>query len=63
MPTGRDLAAHQAVIRVAAYGRATPRDGHAPEGFEYVPGSATVDGNKVTDAKNQVIGAGEPVVS
>jgi hypothetical protein len=36
------------------------RDGHAADGFEYVPGSATVDGIKVTDAKDQVIGAGEP---
>ena len=34
-----------------------------PDGFEYVPGSATVDGAKVTDAKSQVVGAGEPYVS
>ena len=34
-----------------------------PNGFEYEPGSATVDGAKVTDSKNQVIGAGDAVVS
>ena len=62
--SGEGLAAHEAVVRV---GGVTVGNTRAmvmlPNGFEYVPGSATVDGNKVTDAKNQVIGAGEPVVS
>jgi outer membrane protein OmpA-like peptidoglycan-associated protein len=61
---GDGPAAHQAVVRV---GGVTVGNTRAmvmlPAGFEYVPGSATVDGNKVTDAKNQVIGAGDPVVS
>jgi uncharacterized repeat protein (TIGR01451 family) len=61
---GDGLAAHQAVVRV---GGVTVGNSRAmvmlPEGFEYVPGSATVDDHKVSDSKAQVIGAGEPVVS
>jgi uncharacterized repeat protein (TIGR01451 family) len=61
---GDGLATHQAVIHVNGV---TVGNARAmvmlPAGFEYIPGSATVDGSKVTDSKNQVIGAGEPVVS
>jgi uncharacterized repeat protein (TIGR01451 family) len=61
---GDGLAAHQAVVRVAGVTAGNVRAMvMVPEGFEYVPGSATVDGSKVTDAKNQVVGAGDPVVS
>jgi uncharacterized repeat protein (TIGR01451 family) len=61
---GDGPAAHQAVVRVSGVTVGNTRTMvMLPEGFEYVPGSATVDGNKVTDAKSQVIGAGEPVVS
>jgi uncharacterized repeat protein (TIGR01451 family) len=34
-----------------------------PPGFEYVPGSATLDGARVTDAREQVEGAGSEVVT
>jgi len=63
--TGGDgLAVHQAVVHVNGVTVGNTRAMvMLPNGFEYVPDSATVDGNKVTDAKNQVIGAGEPVVS
>jgi outer membrane protein OmpA-like peptidoglycan-associated protein len=58
------LAAHEAVIRVAGVTVGNTRAMvMLPEGFEYVSGSATVDGIKVTDAKSQVVGAGEPTVS
>jgi len=58
------LAAHQAVVRVGGVTVGNTRTMvMLPKGFEYIPGSATVDGNKVTDAKNQLIGAGDPVVS
>jgi hypothetical protein len=64
---GRDddgMAAHEAVIRVAGVTVGNTRAMvMLPEGFEYVSGSATVDGIKVTDAKRQVVGAGEPTVS
>jgi len=63
-PNGDGPAAHQAVVRVGGVVAGNVRAMvMLPEGFEYVPGSATVDGNKVTDAKNQVEGAGQPVVS
>ena len=58
------MAAHEAVIRVAGVTVGNTRAMvMLPEGFEYVPGSATVDGTKVTDAKSQVVAAGEPTVS
>jgi hypothetical protein len=59
---GEGMAAHEAVIRVTGV---TVGNARAmvmlPDGFEYVPGSATVDGAKVTDA--EPLGAGEPTLS
>ena len=60
----RGLAAHEAVVSVSGVTAGNTRVMvMLPEGFEYVPGSATVDGAKVTDAQDQVVGAGEPVVA
>ncbi|MEO8062755.1 MAG: OmpA family protein [Pseudomonadota bacterium] len=62
-PNGEGLAAHAAVVHVNGVTAGNTRAMFMlPEGFEYVPGSATVDGVKVTDAKNQVMGVGEAVV-
>ena len=61
---GDGMAAHEAVVRVAGVTVGNTRAMvMLPEGFQYVPGSATVDGKPVTDAKDQVVGAGEAVVS
>ncbi|MEO8019231.1 MAG: OmpA family protein [Pseudomonadota bacterium] len=61
---GDGLAAHEAVVHVNGVTVGNTRAMiMLPQGFEYVPGSATVDGSKVTDSKDQVMGAGEPVVS
>jgi uncharacterized repeat protein (TIGR01451 family) len=61
---GDGMAAHEAQVRVAGVTVGNTRAMiMLPEGFEYVPGSATVGGAKVTDAKTQIVGAGEPVVS
>ncbi len=57
-------AAHEVVLNV---GGVTIGNTRAmvmlPAGFEYVPGSATLDGGKVTDSPDQVAGVGGPVVS
>jgi uncharacterized repeat protein (TIGR01451 family) len=58
------LAAHTATLRVAKVTVGNTRlMTMLPGGFEYVPGSATINGERVTDAKSQVEGVGEPVVS
>jgi len=62
-PSGDGLAAHEAVVRVSGVSAGNTRAMFMlPNGFEYVAGSATVDGAPVTDAKDQVMGAGEAVV-
>jgi uncharacterized repeat protein (TIGR01451 family) len=62
-PGGEGLAAHVAVLAVAGVSVGNTRAMFMlPAGFEYVPGSATVDGIKVTDSKDQVEGAGMAVI-
>ncbi|MEJ0084480.1 MAG: OmpA family protein [Pseudomonadota bacterium] len=57
------LAAHQAVVHVNGVTVGNTRAMFMlPEGFEYVPGSASVDGAAVTDAKDQVMGIGDAIV-
>jgi uncharacterized repeat protein (TIGR01451 family) len=61
---GDGLAAHTAVVRVAGVSAGNTRAMvMLPDGIEYVPGSATVDGVKVTDSPGQVEGVGGPVVA
>ena len=61
---GDGLAAHQAEIRVKGVSAGNTRAMvMLPPGFDYVPGSATVDGLKVTDSKEQVEGAGSAVIA
>jgi uncharacterized repeat protein (TIGR01451 family) len=63
-PNGEGLAEHQAVIRVTGVSAGNVRAMvMLPDGFEYVSGSAAVNGAKVSDDRKQVEGAGEPVVS
>ncbi len=58
------LAAHDAVVRVNGVPAGNTRVVvMLPDGFEYVTGSATVDGVKVSDNDEQVVGAGAAVVS
>jgi uncharacterized repeat protein (TIGR01451 family) len=63
-PENEGLAEHIAVIRAngvpAGNARAVIM---LPDGFEYLPGSATVDGSKVTDSEAQKIGFGEVIVT
>ena len=50
---GDGLAAHEAVVHVHGVPTGNTRAMvMLPDGFEYVPGSATVDGEKVTDARD-----------
>jgi uncharacterized repeat protein (TIGR01451 family) len=63
-PHGEGLAAHQALVRVNGVAAGNTRVMvMLPEGLEYVPGSATVDGTPVSDSQETVKGAGEQVVS
>jgi len=63
-PNNEGLAQHEAVIRVNGVTAGNTRAViMLPDGFEYVPGTATVDGVTVTDSKEQVVGVGEPVIS
>ena len=58
------LAAHEAVVRVGGVSAGNVRAMfNLPEGFEYVDGSATVDGIAVSDAPEKVAGAGDAVVT
>ena len=57
-------AAHQATFKVGGVAAGNSRVMvMLPDGLEYVPGSATVNGAKVTDADSQVMGAGGAVIS
>ena len=58
------LAEHEAVIRVNGVPAGNTRAlVMLPDGFEYMQGTATVDGVAVTDSETQKIGAGEIVIS
>ena len=58
------IAAHTARLNVAGVTVGNTRAMiMLPAGFEYVPGSATLNGAKATDAKAQMQGVGEPVIS
>ncbi|HEV7607246.1 MAG TPA: OmpA family protein [Steroidobacteraceae bacterium] len=58
------LASHQAIVHVNGVTAGNVRAMvMLPDGFEYVSGSATLDGAKTTDSKDQLEGVGEPVVS
>lgn len=57
------LAAHEAVVRIGGVIAGNTRAMISlPEGFEYVPGSATVDGVVVSDSPEKVLGAGSSVI-
>ncbi|HEX6637114.1 MAG TPA: OmpA family protein, partial [Steroidobacteraceae bacterium] len=62
-PQGEGLAEHTAVVQVSGVpaGNATALV-QLPPGVEYLPGSATVDGVAVSDAADQLLGAGTLVV-
>jgi uncharacterized repeat protein (TIGR01451 family) len=63
-PANEGLAQHQAVVHVNGVTAGNTRTVvMLPDGFEYVPGSATLDGEKATDSKDQVMGVGEPLIS
>ncbi len=63
-PKREGLAVHEAVLHVGGVSSGNTRAMiMLPAGFEYLPGSATVDGATVTDARDQVEGVGDPVVS
>lgn len=58
------VAVHEATVKVSGVPAGNTRAMvMLPAGIEYLPGSATVDGEKVTDARDQVEGAGSPVIS
>ncbi|HET9474704.1 MAG TPA: OmpA family protein, partial [Steroidobacteraceae bacterium] len=57
------LVLHEAVVRVNGVPAGNTRVVvMLPDRFEYVRGSATVDEARATDSKDQVIGAGDPVI-
>jgi uncharacterized repeat protein (TIGR01451 family) len=61
-PSGEGLARHEAVVQVSGVAAGNTRVVvMLPEGFEYVQGSATVDGVAVADSPDRVVGAGEVV--
>lgn len=63
-PNGEGLAVHEATVQVGGVSVGnTNAMVMLPDGFEYIPGSATVDGSAVTDAQEQIEGAGATVVS
>ncbi|HTU64910.1 MAG TPA: OmpA family protein [Steroidobacteraceae bacterium] len=63
-PEGEGLAMHEAIVRVGGVSAGNTRAMvMLPAGLEYVSGSATLDGVKVSDAAGQVEGVGGPVVS
>jgi uncharacterized repeat protein (TIGR01451 family) len=63
-PKGDGLAAHQATLHINGVSAGNVRVMVLlPDGFEYVRGSATVDGSAASDSKDQVKGVGEPTVS
>ncbi len=63
-PEGEGLASHEAVVHVGGVSAGNVRTMiMLPEGFEYVQGSATIDGVAATDAHDQVEGAGQEIVT
>src|SRR5688572_2878746 len=59
-----DIVLHEAVVRVNGVPTGNTRVVvMLPDRFEYVAGSATLDNARATDARVQLIGAGDPVVS
>jgi outer membrane protein OmpA-like peptidoglycan-associated protein len=63
-PQGDGLSAHEATVTVTGVAAGNTRAMvMLPPGFEYVPDSATVDGQRVTDAHDKVVGAGTAVIS
>ena len=61
---GEGLAAHEAVVHIGGVSAGNVRAMiMLPEGFEYVAGSASIDGVVATDARDQVEGVGEAAVS
>jgi len=61
---GESLVSHDAAVHVNGVTAGNTRVMvMLPEGFEYVPGSATVDGVKVSDSQDALVGAGKAVVS
>ncbi|HET7812273.1 MAG TPA: OmpA family protein [Steroidobacteraceae bacterium] len=67
LPAGANdegLVNHEAVLRVNGVPSGNTRVvAMLPDGFEYVAGSATVDGTQVSDSPESVLGAGAAVVS
>jgi uncharacterized repeat protein (TIGR01451 family) len=64
LAAGDGIAVHEAIVKVSGVPVGNTRAMvMLPAGIEYVPGSATVDGARVADAKEQVEGAGSPVIS
>jgi uncharacterized repeat protein (TIGR01451 family) len=62
--SGEGLAQHDATLRVTGVAAGNTRIlVMLPDGFEYLRGSATLDGAAVTDSGEQVVGAGQAVVS
>jgi uncharacterized repeat protein (TIGR01451 family) len=64
VPDEDGVAIHEALLKVSGVAAGNTRVlVMLPEGLEYVPGSARLDGAKVTDAGDQMIGAGQAVIS
>jgi uncharacterized repeat protein (TIGR01451 family) len=63
-PEGDDIVMHEAVLRVNGVSTGKTRMVvMLPDHFEYVAGSVTVDGERATDKAQQLVGAGEQVLS
>ena len=63
-PNNEGLAEHEAIVRVNGVSAGNTRVlVMLPDGFEYIPGSATVDGVAVIDSETQKIGAGEIAIT
>lgn len=61
---GDDVVGHEAVLQVSGVTTGKTRIVvMLPDGVTYVPGSVTVDGERATDKPEQVVGAGEAVLS
>jgi uncharacterized repeat protein (TIGR01451 family) len=59
-----DLVMHEAAVHVRGVPAGNTRVVvMLPDGLEYEPGSVTVDDVRATDSRNQVVGAGDPVLS
>ena len=61
---GEDLVTHEAVLQVNGVSTGKTRIVvMLPDGVAYVPGSVTVDGARATDKPEQVVGAGDAVLT